>query len=97
MQTYSINNAHNIASHSRDLLVTIKRYYSNSFTDAEKQDSINLFLGNYIPWIQAPRDGLHLWELESDYYLHNRKCGENILLAYLHPPLTTRHDTTRNT
>lgn len=81
MQTYSINNAHNIASHSRDLLVTIKRYYSNSFTDAEKQDSINLFLGNYIPWIQAPRDGLHLWELESDYYLHNRKCGENILLA----------------
>ncbi|KAI3648780.1 hypothetical protein MP228_006634 [Amoeboaphelidium protococcarum] len=30
---------------SRDMLETIKRYYSNSFTDAEKQEAINLFIG----------------------------------------------------
>jgi len=81
MQTYSINNAHTIASHSRDILVTIKRYYSNSFTDAEKQDSINLFLGYYVPWKQAPQDGFHLWELESDYYLHNRKSADSVLCS----------------
>ncbi|KAI8918447.1 SacI homology domain-containing protein [Powellomyces hirtus] len=31
-------------SHSRDMIESIRRYYSNSFTDAEKQDAINLFL-----------------------------------------------------
>ncbi|RKO96717.1 hypothetical protein CXG81DRAFT_9606, partial [Caulochytrium protostelioides] len=31
--------------HSRDMIESIRRYYSNSFTDAEKQDAINLFLG----------------------------------------------------
>ena len=36
-------------SHSRDTIETIKRYYSNSFTDAEKQDAINLFLGVFKP------------------------------------------------
>jgi len=53
-------------SHSRDLLESFKRYYSNSFTDAEKQDCINIFLGNFIP-IQERVD---LWDLDSDYYLH---------------------------
>ncbi|KAI8610146.1 SacI homology domain-containing protein, partial [Chytriomyces sp. MP71] len=32
-------------SHSRDMIENIRRFYSNSFTDAEKQDAINLFLG----------------------------------------------------
>lgn len=32
-------------SHSRDMLEGLKRYYSNSFVDAEKQAAINLFLG----------------------------------------------------
>lgn len=26
-----------------------RRFYSNAYTDAEKQDAINLFLGNYVP------------------------------------------------
>ena len=36
-------------SHSRDILNSIHRYYSNSFTDSDKQGAINLFLGIYIP------------------------------------------------
>lgn len=32
-------------SHSRDVLETMKRYYANSFADADKQAAINLFLG----------------------------------------------------
>lgn len=32
-------------SHSRDMLEGLKRYYSNSFVDADKQAAINLFLG----------------------------------------------------
>jgi hypothetical protein len=35
--------------------------------DAEKQYAINLFLGNFVPQKDFP----HLWELQSDYYLHN--------------------------
>ena len=34
-------------SHGRDLLTSARRFYSNSFTDDEKQDAINLFLGTY--------------------------------------------------
>jgi hypothetical protein len=29
-------------THSRELLKTIRRYYSNAYTDSEKQDAINL-------------------------------------------------------
>lgn len=32
-------------SHSRDMLEGLKRYYANSFVDADKQAAINLFLG----------------------------------------------------
>jgi hypothetical protein len=42
--------------------------YCNILTlDAEKQDAINLFLGNYIAQDGKPP----LWELSSDYHLHN--------------------------
>jgi hypothetical protein len=30
-------------------LLLCRRFYSNAYTDAEKQDAINLFLGNYVP------------------------------------------------
>ena len=56
-----------------EFLTSIKRYYSNSFTDRVKQDAMNLFLGYFQP-------SLHdyaLWDLETDYFLHNR---------LLHPP-----------
>ena len=51
----------------KELLTSIRRYYSNAFTDRLKQDSINLFLGYYLP----SQNATPLWELENDYYLHN--------------------------
>lgn len=51
----------------KELLTSIRRYYSNAFTDRLKQDAMNLFLGYYIP----SRHTVPLWEMESDYYLHN--------------------------
>lgn len=53
-----------------ELLTSIRRYYSNAFTDRLKQDAINVFLGVYTP-ASDHIDSLPLWELESDYYLHN--------------------------
>ncbi|GBG59739.1 hypothetical protein CBR_g54842 [Chara braunii] len=54
------------ATQSKELLKSIRRYYSNTYTDAEKQDAINLFLGHFRP--QKGRAAL--WELDNDYYLH---------------------------
>ena len=51
----------------KELLTSIRRYYSNAFTDRLKQDAMNLFLGYYIPSQHATP----LWDLENDYYLHN--------------------------
>jgi phosphatidylinositol 3,5-bisphosphate 5-phosphatase len=65
METYRKMSAW--TSHSRDMIESIRRYYSNSFTDAEKQDAINLFLGNFQPALQ----NIDLWELPNDFYLHN--------------------------
>ncbi|KAL1920313.1 uncharacterized protein VTP21DRAFT_1459 [Calcarisporiella thermophila] len=56
------------SSHSRDMIETIRRYFSNSFADAEKQEAINLFLGNFVMQRGRPM----LWELNTDYYLHNK-------------------------
>ncbi|GFH19714.1 SAC domain-containing protein, partial [Haematococcus lacustris] len=50
-----------------DVITSIRRFYSNSITDAEKQDAINLFLGNYVPSTPGQPE---LWELENDVYLH---------------------------
>lgn len=54
----------------KELLTSIRRYYSNAFTDRLKQDAMNLFLGHYIP----RRHPVPLWDLENDYYLHNYHC-----------------------
>lgn len=61
------------SKHGYELLTSIKRYYSNAFTDRVKQDAMNLFLGYFVP----SREELPLWEMESDYFLHN---------AYFSPP-----------
>ncbi len=55
------------SSHSRDLIESIRRFYSNSFVDAQRQEAINLFLGNYTIAKGQPT----LWELTTDYYLHH--------------------------
>lgn len=53
-------------SHSRDMVESFKRYYNNSFMDAQRQEAYNLFLGNYVYVKGQPM----LWELSTDYYLH---------------------------
>ncbi|ESW03281.1 hypothetical protein PHAVU_011G001200 [Phaseolus vulgaris] len=59
---------------SREFLKSIKRYYSNAYTDGEKQDAINLFLGYFQPHEGKPA----LWELDSDYYLHVSGIGDDL-------------------
>ncbi|KAK9473002.1 SacI homology domain-containing protein [Dipodascopsis tothii] len=54
-------------SHSRDVIESIRRYYSNSFVDGQRQEAINLFLGNYVFEKGQPM----LWDLSTDYYLHH--------------------------
>lgn len=63
----------------KELLTSIRRYYSNAFTDRLKQDAMNLLLGYYIPY----RHTIPLWELESDYYLHNLhvKAGKGTMYS----------------
>ncbi|KAI8983723.1 SacI homology domain-containing protein [Pilobolus umbonatus] len=55
-------------SHPRDMIESIRRFYANAFSDADKQDAINLFLGNFVTKDGQPM----LWELSSDYHLHNQ-------------------------
>ncbi|XP_031250000.1 phosphoinositide phosphatase SAC1-like [Pistacia vera] len=59
---------------SREFLKSIKRYYNNAYTDGEKQDAINLFLGYFKPQEGKPA----LWELDSDYYLHFSGIGDDV-------------------
>lgn len=54
-------------SQSRDMVESFKRYYNNSFLDAQRQEAYNLFLGNYIFNQGQPM----LWDLSTDYYLHH--------------------------
>ena len=78
VNTIKTYRAGNLVSQSRDLFTTVKRYYSNSFTDAEKQHSINLFLGNFVPYLESQP----LWDLESDYKLHNKLYRPEHLLFW---------------
>lgn len=68
------------SSHTRDILNSIKRIYSNSFMDLIRQEAINLFLGNYVYEADKPK----LWELQNDYYLHNNSQIQNfrVKLSY---------------
>lgn len=59
------------ASQGNDIMQTLSRYYSNTFSDTEKQHSINLFLGYYIPSRTHSKQNQPIWELQSDYYMHN--------------------------
>ncbi|CAC5356847.1 FIG4 [Mytilus coruscus] len=56
------------AAQSKDILYTVSRYYSNTFTDLEKQHATNIFLGVFLPREGKP----NIWELPTDYYLHNK-------------------------
>ncbi|XP_062579497.1 polyphosphoinositide phosphatase-like, partial [Saccostrea cucullata] len=64
-------------SHSKDIMHTLSRYYSNTFSDLEKQTATNIFLGLYSPEEGKP----NIWELPTDFYLHNK--GVRAVLEYL--------------
>lgn len=69
----------------KEMFVSLMRHYQNSFQDTGKQDAINLLLGYFIPPRLGPAGARvpkqvrsdddvvvpHIWELTSDYYLHN--------------------------
>ncbi|KAL9235518.1 hypothetical protein vseg_010269 [Gypsophila vaccaria] len=54
------------ATQSQEFIRTLQRYLSNAYLDAEKQDAINLFLGNFRPEVGKPT----LWELDSDQHFN---------------------------
>lgn len=58
-----------ITSHSSEIMQTVSRYYSNTFSDPEKQNVINMFLGVR----RACSVDIHAISSSSatDYYLHN--------------------------
>ncbi|XP_024365419.1 phosphatidylinositol-3-phosphatase SAC1 isoform X2 [Physcomitrium patens] len=66
---------------SQEFLKSIRRYYSNTITDGEKQDAMNLFLGHFQPQKGKPA----LWELETDYYLHAGGREEEAFLEHKKP------------
>ena len=63
----SFNYTFYLRSQRKELLTSIRRYYNNAVTDRLRQDAMNLFLGYHIPF----RHTVHLWDMESDYHLHN--------------------------
>lgn len=58
-----------ITSHSSEIMQTLSRYYSNTFSDAEKQNVINLFLGVRKALLTNAQSILN--NSATDYYLHN--------------------------
>ncbi len=46
----------------KSVLVSISRYYQNSFTDVDKQKAMDLFLGAFIPRLGGP----HLWDVDIE-------------------------------
>lgn len=59
----------------RDVMAGMRRFYRNSFTDREKQQVFNLFLGLYLPSVM--HCVIPLWQLDSDYQLHNPPIPRN--------------------
>lgn len=65
-------------SKPNELLTSIKRYYSNAFTDRLKQDAMNLFLGYFLP----SQSDSPLWDLENDYFMHNKMLHPEQPISY---------------
>jgi len=57
-------------SRQKDFVTSLKRYYSNAFTDHAKQDAINVFLGLYRPEHHKKRRDST--DVSGDFYLHNK-------------------------
>ncbi|KAF8776086.1 hypothetical protein HU200_003768 [Digitaria exilis] len=59
------------ATQSQEFLRTLQRYYNNAYTDHEKQDAINVFLGHFQPQQGKPA----LWRLDSDQHYNIGRQG----------------------
>jgi hypothetical protein len=59
------------ATQSQEFLRTLQRYYNNAYTDPEKQDAINVFLGHFQPHQDKPA----LWKLDSDQHYNIGRQG----------------------
>uniref|UniRef100_A0A0D9VQB8 SAC domain-containing protein n=1 Tax=Leersia perrieri TaxID=77586 RepID=A0A0D9VQB8_9ORYZ len=59
------------ATQSQEFLRTLQRYYNNAYTDPEKQDAINVFLGHFQPQQGKPA----LWKLDSDQHYNIGRQG----------------------
>lgn len=68
-----------IVDHSKDFWTVVQRYYRNTFTDQEKQHTMNVFLGVYRPW--EHQNGPDLWTMESDHHLHTFDRERELLFA----------------
>ena len=57
-------------SKGNDIMQTMRRYYSNTLSDSEKQSTMNIFLGIFVPELGKPP----IWEKDYnfDYYLHHQ-------------------------
>ncbi|XP_026441021.1 phosphoinositide phosphatase SAC2-like [Papaver somniferum] len=70
------------AVHTQDIVRSFQRYLSNAYTDAEKQDAINIFLGYFQPRQGRPA----LWELDADQHfnvgMRNDSFDENARLSF---------------
>eukprot|EP00922_Rhytidocystis_sp_ex-Travisia-forbesii_P020581 GHVS01030256.1.p1 GENE.GHVS01030256.1~~GHVS01030256.1.p1 ORF type:complete len:552 (+),score=137.83 GHVS01030256.1:133-1788(+) len=58
--------------HSKELLTSITRHYTNTFADSERQNATNLFLGVLQPRIH-PRP----WLVDGDSWVHDRYLEDN--------------------
>lgn len=56
-----------LTSQSKDIMQSLSRYYSNAFSDSDKQNAINLFLGVYKVDKSMP-----IWSMFTDYGLHHQ-------------------------
>ncbi|CAB3377732.1 Hypothetical predicted protein [Cloeon dipterum] len=54
-------------SQGNDIMQTVSRYCRNTFSDTEKQRTMNIFLGLFVPKDGEPQ----IWDLASDNYLHH--------------------------
>ncbi|XP_039028262.1 phosphoinositide phosphatase SAC3-like isoform X2 [Hibiscus syriacus] len=79
------------ATQSQEFFRTLQRYYSNAYMDAEKQDAINLFLGNFLPQPGMPA----LWELASNqryWLIFPRSLSDGSILRQSESPMSARND-----
>ncbi|KAH0866076.1 hypothetical protein HID58_083287 [Brassica napus] len=87
----------NIIKKNRDKIIALRRHLYNTFQDSEKQNAINVFLGEFKPQLGKPA----LWELPSDQRNtmrnssnlninklrpnHSRSFSDNLILESLDP------------